>query len=281
VINEALYFGSRMPYSLLCPNQLRHNGLIVNDTPRAYDPTSSHSIILPGELNLPLKTRGVLSYLQTRRPTDKELKECDHYELTSPKCWEPYKLALGDEEDETPSQQLNQYSLKPTARDPIELRQNVNDRFIQALQSSLLEDVGAEIHEADVIAHEAQQRAVHAISCNQRQTMITKESLARRWYTGLESARWTLLATMQEGMRFVEGPIRLKTSQAHLRFPSLVITLYSDTLFSHLRSVRGYTCAQIFMDGHGFVRVYPMKSKSEAHHALMHFIHDVVSPKIS
>jgi hypothetical protein len=33
VINEALYFGKRMPYSLLCPNQLRSHGIIVNDVP--------------------------------------------------------------------------------------------------------------------------------------------------------------------------------------------------------------------------------------------------------
>jgi hypothetical protein len=64
-----------------------------------------------------------------------------------------------------------------------------------------------------------------------------------------------------------------------MRFPSLVFTLYSDTLFSHIRSVRGFSCAQIFTDGHGFVRVYPMKSKSEAHHALMRFIHYVGVPK--
>jgi hypothetical protein len=62
-----------MPYSLLCPNQLWNNGLIVNDTPKAFDPNSSHSIILPGQLELPLKTRGVLSYLPTRKPMDDEL----------------------------------------------------------------------------------------------------------------------------------------------------------------------------------------------------------------
>jgi len=65
----------------------------------------------------------------------------------------------------------------------------------------------------------------------------------------------------------VEGPIerRLRTSQAHMRFPSLIMTLCSDTLFSHVRSVRGYTCGQVFTDGHGFVRVYSMKSKGDAH----------------
>jgi len=73
VINEALYFGDRMPHSLICPNQLRSHGLIVNDIPKVFDKESSHSIIIPGKLELPLRTRGVLSYLQTRKPTEDEL----------------------------------------------------------------------------------------------------------------------------------------------------------------------------------------------------------------
>jgi len=33
VINEALYFGDRMPHTLLCPYQLRAHGVQVFDTP--------------------------------------------------------------------------------------------------------------------------------------------------------------------------------------------------------------------------------------------------------
>jgi hypothetical protein len=56
IINEALYFGSRMPYSLICPYQLCNNGLTVNDIPKIFDSTSSHSIVVPGKVELPLKT---------------------------------------------------------------------------------------------------------------------------------------------------------------------------------------------------------------------------------
>jgi len=64
VLNEALYFGDRMNHSLICPNQLRDFGVIVNDVPTFYDPTSSHSIIVPTvDLELPLLMRGVFSYL--------------------------------------------------------------------------------------------------------------------------------------------------------------------------------------------------------------------------
>jgi hypothetical protein len=42
VVNEALSFGDRMNHSLLCPNQIRANGLVVNDVPKQFDDTSCH-----------------------------------------------------------------------------------------------------------------------------------------------------------------------------------------------------------------------------------------------
>jgi hypothetical protein len=86
IIDEALYFGDRMPHTLLCPNQLRFNGLIVNDTPRMFSLDSTQSIIIPGKLELPLKMRGILMYLATRKPTERELLECDCYEWGPNRC---------------------------------------------------------------------------------------------------------------------------------------------------------------------------------------------------
>jgi len=53
IINEALYFGNRMEHSLLCPNQLRCNGVIVNDVPPAFGNSSSHPIILMEGIEIP------------------------------------------------------------------------------------------------------------------------------------------------------------------------------------------------------------------------------------
>jgi len=110
---------------------------------------------------------------------------------------------------------------------------------------------------------------------------MCQEELASRWFMGTETAARTLNATTQEGMRFVQGPLErhLKTNQAHMRLPTLNTRMYSDSLFGNVKSVRGFTCAQLFTYGHGFSRVYPMKSKADAHHALMHFIHEVGAPK--
>jgi hypothetical protein len=43
--------------------------------------------------------------------------------------------------------------------------------------------------------------------------------------------------------------------------------------------VRGFTCAQLFTDGHRFFRLYPLVSKAEAHQVLTQFIQDIGIPK--
>jgi hypothetical protein len=84
-----------------------------------------------------------------------------------------------------------------------------------------------------------------ALDSKSKTTDISKEDLAKRWHIELEAAARALLATSQLGMRFVDGPLehRLKTSQAHMRFPTLDLKIYSDTLFSQKKSIRGFSCA--------------------------------------
>ena len=70
IIHEALYFGDRMSSSLLCPNQLRDHGNIVDDVPRQYTASSTHSIYVPSDkLSIPLSLDGVLSGFSCRKPT--------------------------------------------------------------------------------------------------------------------------------------------------------------------------------------------------------------------
>jgi hypothetical protein len=72
-INEALYFGDKMSHTLLCPNQLRANGWQVQDVPKQFEAESAHAIIDPtGTFRMPLEMSGVISYLPTRKPTEKE-----------------------------------------------------------------------------------------------------------------------------------------------------------------------------------------------------------------
>jgi hypothetical protein len=75
VIHEALFFGEQLKESLLCSNQLRAAGLTLQDAPKQFDASSSHSITLPGTLEIPLLMHGVISYLETRLPMDEEIHE--------------------------------------------------------------------------------------------------------------------------------------------------------------------------------------------------------------
>jgi len=286
IINEALYFGDRMSHSLLCPNQMRDNGIIVNDCPNIYDSSSSHSIIIPGVgIDLPLYMRGTISYLDTRRPTDDELLKCERFELTSAAPWNP-NFAPGTDWEDSFREVQAFATIKPfESITPPEFSQDLLSRFINSVHIQASEPTTTTppvCHEADVITHAGDVcRELSALNATSRSTVVTNEELARRWFTGLESASRTLLVTTQEGMRFVEGDLerRLRTSKARLRFPTLNCVIYTDTLFAKCRSVRGYTCAQVFTDGRKFFRIFPMLKKSDAHHALTQFIQDVGIPR--
>jgi hypothetical protein len=284
VINEALYFGDRMEHSLLCPNQMRCNGVVVNDVPPMFSPNQPHSIIIPGRLEIPLKMRGVMSYIDTCKPTADEILKCEHYELTSARPWNPNELELDLREigqtEAVIEDQANSFMHHVVRQEPPELSISSVIRDISSITHTSLSD-GLSFHEADVILHGMAYREAMAVRSKARSSVITKEVLAKRWYIGIEPAARTLQATTQQGMRYVEGPLerRLRTSQAHMRFPSLNIVTYTDTMFSGKRSVRGFTCAQVFTDGYNFSRVYPMRAKGDAPHALMLFIHEVGVPK--
>jgi hypothetical protein len=276
ILNEALYFGDRMSHSLICPNQLRDFGLRVNDVPPCYDSTSTHSIIIPdSNLELPLHTRGVFSYLETRKPTQFKLDNCQRIELTSASPWDPDVPSRGSEVMDLHRVWSKQPNLN--ARPP-ELMEDVILRMVGAININ-----GEVTLEISVTHHDTEStpRETAVAQTSSRTSNITFAELASRWNIGLETAKATLAATTQEGMRFVDGDLerRLRTSRAHLRFPTLNCTIYTDTMFAKLKSLRGFTCAQLFTDGKGFYRLYPMKKKGDAHHALSQFIHDVGIPK--
>ena len=92
IMNETLYFGDKLPHSLINPNQLRANGLKVEDCPKQFDRTSSHSIFVPDEdLTIPLQLSGVISRFHTYKPSKSDLNDPDipRTHLTSDIEWDP------------------------------------------------------------------------------------------------------------------------------------------------------------------------------------------------
>ena len=74
--------------SLICPNQLRDNGILVKDVPRRFDKTSTHCI-KADELEIPLECKGYISFFNVRRPSEEELDDCPWVEMTGPD-WDPH-----------------------------------------------------------------------------------------------------------------------------------------------------------------------------------------------
>ncbi len=87
VMNQALYLGEHMEHSLLCPNQARSNGIIVNDVPKHLALTitdTTHSIVFPeDDVTLPLELQGVISKITIRLPNIEEIENCRWLTLTS------------------------------------------------------------------------------------------------------------------------------------------------------------------------------------------------------
>jgi hypothetical protein len=59
VMNKTLCFGNRLDHTLICPDQLRSFGIVVDDTPKQFSPKSTYSIEVPGDnLTIPLEMNG-------------------------------------------------------------------------------------------------------------------------------------------------------------------------------------------------------------------------------
>jgi len=94
ILAQTLYLGGLLDYTLLCPNQLRSNGIIVDDVPKHLSPDPSmatHSVYAPNEnVRIPLDLKGVISYFVTRAPTPQEVETCKWIALTSDTDWDPH-----------------------------------------------------------------------------------------------------------------------------------------------------------------------------------------------
>jgi len=234
VFHETLYFGYAMEHSLLNPNQIRANGLIVDMCPRQYDQSSLHAIVHTKEdISMPLVMHGCISYLPTRLPTESELKSCRYIDMTNEQIWEPYSDSFQDYE--------RQFS-KITAETIENIKSN---RQIGATLTS------------------ERRSDVDATTVSQRLGISHHLSAATLKCTTQKASRHITEPFTR----------RVKTRQSALRYPRLNDYLYSDTMFSDVVSKpRQNACAQLFVTSKRYATVYPMRTKGQAGEKLNQFI---------
>jgi hypothetical protein len=99
IFHETLFFGDRLQDTLLCPNQLRDNNVIVHDIPRQFDKDSTHSIYVPEhKVYIPLELRGIISCFVTSKPMPSDLDELPHIAMTSSAPWNPVSDSFAEAE---------------------------------------------------------------------------------------------------------------------------------------------------------------------------------------
>jgi hypothetical protein len=126
-------------------------------------------------------------------------------------------------------------------------------------------------------------QVIAASATSIRRSSIDAVGLGRRWGISQSLAAMTLQAITTRAVRNYpqeEFSRRFRTRQAQLRFPHLCTKWYSDTLFFNKKSIRGFTCGQLFCNDDGWHRVVPMRSKAEAGDALNRTIRDVGIPEL-
>jgi len=290
ILAQTLYLGGLLDYTLLCPNQLRSNGIIVDDVPKHLSPDPSmatHSVYAPNEnVRIPLDLKGVISYFVTRAPTPQEVETCKWIALTSDTDWDPHSDIFKINE----SSHNNDEDKTNTFKDRTLLSIYTNTHLssetgasLAAISSALSDDILPIALRDTVSVTYDKAIQISATSTTQRGSSISKEYLSQLWGISLSAAAQTLQVTTQKGIKNAVHPIvrRYATKQSRLRYNQLGSRhgqFYSDTFFATTRSTRGNTMAQLYVNDIKYMRIMPMKKKSEAPFTLQELIQDIGVP---
>ena len=308
IINEALYFGHSLHFSLLSPNQLRDNDVHVDERHRQHAPDSLFGILVPSEpLHIPFTLEGVIAGFDTRPPTQQELDDTDsHLELTSDVEWIPGTFALSlPEEEETNSDNERRISSMRARHVKVLNSKATKYRIKSCLQTlsatqslfeiQLANEVNATNSDDPILSRIAklvssrvcesnleEKGGISAIRTGDTTSAITPENLARKWMVGIETARKSLHVTTQRGVRSIPNPAmrRFKTQMAHLRYPRLKGMYYADIMEPKIKSIDSQKYAHVIGNGRGFTKVYPMERKNESIYALDDFVKKVGIPEV-
>ena len=260
IIHEALYFGDRMSHTLLMPNQLHANGLLVQDVPQQFDANSLHSIVVPKlGITIPLSLRGVISSFESMKPSWEEYENLPHIELTADTAWDPLSSNYANKEEKLMSisgvrtlgekarhvdaeifesdnlaRHVHAVRSLYESRDIVELVDGVNDEDDDRLGDRLVGNIHIAPNDLDGNGMPAdrddslypktdQSQSIMALSTTERKSVLTAPVLAKCWNIGLDAAARTMRVTTQAGIRNIYAPSECKLRQRldHMRFPNL------------------------------------------------------------
>jgi hypothetical protein len=272
IINQALQVPN-LHTTLLNPNQMRKNGIIVDDIPKhlAHNPDmATHSIYIPShDLCIPLRLKGIISGLHSRYPSIHEVENFTWVESTSSEPWDPKSAELAEQEEEYEKRTASiDHDMSP-------------DRHIYAMKTNDIPQQYS-IQRETILAETVHKVQINAISSN-KSNIALRNKIAKTFNVGLETANQTLNATTQLALRHTLHPIhrRYRTQVAQLRYPRLSGRhgrFHTDSFFGSTPSIHGSTMGQMYTNDMNFTKFYPMKTKAEAPNTLISFMQDIGIP---
>ena len=227
--NNAIYIKG-MDNALLCPNQAREHGVVIDDVPRHLDHTGNSTFsIIADNTTFPLQQSGPTAYINVRRPTNEELDEQRDYiiDFTDVNEWDPYG-------DTNPSR----YNSSVTSLGPYG---DIDDWLLNQ-----------------------HNRRISAMHMAKPQNKLTPEYLSQIWKCGVETARKTIEASTCMHYRSISHGLtkRFRPARDFMRYRTLRMPageFFTDTMKSKIRSVRGHNYAQIYGNKFGYIKAYPME----------------------
>eukprot|EP00536_Pseudo-nitzschia_multiseries_P017317 jgi/Psemu1/224484/e_gw1.1486.4.1 len=218
VFGQALFFGTKLQHSLVCPNQVRDcNFNKVEDTPRRYDSNSTHGIIFQSEdteLFIPLQVKGVISYFDSCKPTKKELASCEHILATDTHTWDPYSAHFAEEEEATnasfPRVVATLSGCLPACGTPVKYSSTIHP-IIFLLNPDVLDQEMS----LDKKSFIWRGQWGPPIRIPDKVDRYDAKAIAKMWNISEKRAKATIEATTQDGIRQLSQPItkRLKTQK--------------------------------------------------------------------
>ena len=283
--HQILWCGSQLGMSLINPNQIRHSGIAVSDDPT--DNTRDFGIT-GDNFSIPFQMKGTTVYFEARVPTTWENENRCAIALTLDTPWNPGEVNISAATSSPLSIEQVTYekvcALERIPRCPLLCDGDCQCGSHISLTdpASLIRRMVSTVHVTTASRVVDDERNVGFVGAKERHSQVNAETVARRFRCGLETALRTLKATSQRGVRHAVHPLhrRYRVDHLNLNRKRLRDVFYMDTLFSKVKSLAGFTCAQLITNG-TFTRVYPMESKASANIAnvLQEFVDDVGIPE--
>ena len=251
IVNEGLYFGTKLDHSLFNPNQIKSYKIPVWDNP--FDDMRPEMGIDLGSYFVPFQSKGTKIRFKSRSPTERELAECCHVNITSKIPWTPESVQLS----EVISNNEGKDEMEDPRSNSFDLRQV--DPLLDPSQWRQVSQIQAYDHRSlDVPVR-------RTFESSKRHPRASAEELSERWGISVERARATLNATLQRSTRSTILPLarRYRADRMYDR-PRLSGKFSTDTAYFKCKSIRGKTAFQVYFHKCGFYKTYHIERVNDA-----------------